>query len=277
MNKVVAIFSKNGWRIPWFGSSTGRSAIRSSDANDLVQAVNALGNMQIPGGKVTYSDGKIILEPGAGTGSGGSVTPATGLPFQIQLMDTEDGRTIQVSDGKVFVSKIAGTNSYIPGGIDPEGTETDITFPDVAAYYYIWLKIYDPGTGWIAEVQTGDGTPFDWVEFPGPRGFDTAYYTPKVTGYVLLGVFNSLADPSEIIQYMFCNPVMIDSTSSLASIPASSGIPFGIEWQFGSAYRLWTICTYSGDQYARTATSFGDNGGTPTGTPGVDTDWFPIN
>lgn len=102
--------SGGGWKIPFFGEATGRTAIRSSDANDLVWPLNALGNIVIVRtqnsyDEIIYSDSNIIIA----------------LKQETQPPNVEGSITIEEMDGSPSVDNVT-TLKFPNGSVTDEGS-----------------------------------------------------------------------------------------------------------------------------------------------------------
>jgi len=109
---------KGGWKIPFFGKATGRTAIRSRDANDLVWPLNALGNISIVRteksfDEVIYSEGNLIIA----------------LKKETQPPNVEGSVTVAEIDGSPSVANV--TTIKFPNGsvTNPSTGVVEVEFP----------------------------------------------------------------------------------------------------------------------------------------------------
>lgn len=128
-----------GWKIPFFGKTTGRTAIRSRDANDLVWPLNALGNITIirtekSYDEVIYSDANLIIA----------------LKKEAQPPNVEGSITIEEMDGTPSVANV--TTLKFPNGtvVNPSTGVVEI----------------NPGALTIEEVDGGPSVAFDTLIVP---------------------------------------------------------------------------------------------------------------
>jgi len=174
--------SGGGFKIPFCGKQTGRTLIRSRDANELIAALNSLGNMRIVTTEndyhqVLYSDGNVVLAL-AKTASvpnvEGSVTVAEidGSPSvaNVTTIKFPNGSVTNPSTGVVEVEFPTGGGITYRG--EYSGAETYAIYDMVkiatgtAAGTYLAVETDpeeapDTGIGWV-QIAPG-GTVGNWT------------------------------------------------------------------------------------------------------------------
>lgn len=155
--------NEGGWVIPAFGMGTGRTAIRSKDANDLVIVCNALGRMKIKRGgedRISFSKSNVILQLKESPNES-EVTAAINHPFKIY----QTGTWLQF---KVMAGYVITTGDPIT----PSGLETTITVTSGDSQYWIYMDM----TTSTATIQNNGTTP-TWAVSKIPIGWIDASNT----------------------------------------------------------------------------------------------------
>jgi hypothetical protein len=250
----------------------------------IVKVINAFLNLRTKNGQLLLSDHNGLLALEAELAAGGS-TSSTDYPWQITLQDTPDNRTIRVGGAvgaeRVWMQRYPENNSPVATALNGYGTNTDITIPSGSpdGTYDVWLKCYDDAGTWkaLVQVQDVDTFPTDWDAYPSPQTIDLNYATPYAVGYILVGQVLLAGTATTIKQLIFDNPTLADYTNDnrLGFNAAYAGLG-NITWNTAATYRQGHVVNKSGALYFRYGLSFGNNGGDPAGTWGVDTDFLPM-
>lgn len=167
MGKAKTTKSGGGFKIPFCGKQTGRTLIRSRDANELIAALNSLGNMRIVTTEndyhqVLYSDGNVVLalaKTASAPNVEGSVTVAEidGSPSvaNVTTIKFPNGTVTNPTTGVVEISATATITVEEVDGT-PSVAATEIKFPNGS--------VTDSGGGVATvvpyiTVEEVDGTP----------------------------------------------------------------------------------------------------------------------
>ena len=162
---MKAKFSDGGFRIPPMGGN--RNLIKSAVANEVVRALNALGNIQIARNEqgfdeVIYSDGNVVLSLAAKPSAF-----STTQPFQIY--QSVSWLKFKVTTGMV----LTGTTGTI---VTPNYVETEFTLTGGVAEYWFYISLS------ASPAIVKSATQPTWDETMIPIGFvDTSNTTTEVS------------------------------------------------------------------------------------------------
>jgi len=247
-----------GMRIPL--PDDKKNFLSLSYARLIVKVINAFLNLRTKNGQLLLSDYNGLLDIDTAT-AGVTSNAVSGLPWQIEIQDTADGRTVKVTPGIVEVARtVGGASTYAPGEVGINiNTNVNITIP-AGEFWYFWVETYYTGTDWVAELVAAEAASFPssttWPNSPAPLGFDLEWANPYNVGYAFIGYADATVSPMNIVQYQFGNILLTDNTGN--PYVRCQGA-----WTPGVEYRRYEQVSYGGNLWFRSLLANGDDGGTP--------------